>query len=83
MPSQTIAFPRSSSQWYEAAMSGPHVAAPMFSTVAVRTVSAPARGGSSDHERQRATRGPGTAPVYSGPVQVPVTVTVTVTGTSR
>ena len=31
----------------------------------VAVVSAPARGGSSDHDRQRATRGPGTALVYS------------------
>ena len=60
IPSQTIALPRSSSQWYEAAMSAPHVAAPTFSTSALAVVSAPARGGSSDHERQRATSGPGT-----------------------
>ena len=50
-PSQTIALPRSSSQWYEAAMSGPHVAAPAFSTSPVRSRQ---RAGAGLVERPRA-----------------------------
>ena len=57
IPSQTIGFPRSSSQWYET-LRPRQAADPAFSTTARTRPRTPASGGSTSSECQRTARGP-------------------------